>query len=309
MESRTLMVPGNNINLIRGAFEHRIAARIPRGELWLGTKLLKKADLKDNLEGHIELVKRLGQDLICLPISNDLSFNKALGYRYFRVKDLEKASRTRDLFVMAVIDGPFQMLTEKKGLMNLLYEWKQEKDSIRKQYEQEAKKNYHILDHILEQAVDAVIIADDLAGERSPLLDPRDIQELFSPFYIQAISKIHNRQSYALLHSCGNISMLLPQIITYGFDGLAAIQHQANNLIAMKKEYGSRLVFMAGIEGALLEAKEISSSLLEQFQHLLQTLHINGGFILSSCTGLYSDIFFERVRELYQITDNLFKET
>ncbi len=301
------MSQGNKVHFIRRAFEHRTSARIPRGELWLGTKLLKKADLEDNLEGHIELIERLGQDLICLPVSNDLLFNKALGYRYFRVKELEEASKIRDLFVMVVIDGPFQMLTVKKGLMNLLLEWKRERNTTIKEYEKEVEKIYPLLDHILEQAVDAVIIADDLAGERAPLIDPRDIQELFSPFFIQAISKIHNRQSYALLHSCGNISVLLPQLITYGFDGLAAIQHRTNDLIALKKEYGSHLTFLAGIDGALLEAKVISSSLLDQFQRLLRSLHEGGGFILSSCTGLYSDIFFERVRELYQIADDLFQ--
>lgn len=300
------MLQGNNVNPIRGVFEHRASARVPRGELWLGTELFKKADLRDDLEGHIEIIKRFDQDLICLPVSNDLSFNKALGYRYFRVKELEEVSRIRDLFVMVVIDGPFQRLTEKKGLMNLLLGWKREKDNIRKEYEQEVKNINRLLDQVLEQAVDAVVIADDLAGERSPFIDPHDIQDIFSPFYVQATSKIHNRRSYALLHSCGNISMLVPQMISYGFDGLAAIQHRSNNLIALKKEYGPRLTFMAGIEGTFLEAKEISSALLDQYQRLLQSLHFNGGFIISSCTGLYSNNFTERVRELYQIADNLF---
>jgi len=53
---------GNSFDTVKRAFEQRSPNRLPRGELWLGTDLLRKADLEDNLEGLLALVKRLGQD-------------------------------------------------------------------------------------------------------------------------------------------------------------------------------------------------------------------------------------------------------
>ena len=73
----------NSVDTVKKAFEHRFTGRLPRGELWLGTGLLKKANLEDNLEGHLALIKHLGQDILCLPLSNDISMNETLGYRYF----------------------------------------------------------------------------------------------------------------------------------------------------------------------------------------------------------------------------------
>jgi len=297
----------NSCEIVRKAFEHRSVSRLPRGEVWLGTDLLRKANLEDNLKGHLALIKRLGQDILCLPISNDLSINKDLGYRYFNFKELEEASRMSDIFLSALIDGPFQRLAAKKGLMKILTGWRREKHEFAKEYKKEQAEVDILIKRCLELSVDAVIIADDLAGERSPFVDPYDIQDLFFPFYTQAVSEIHRGHSYALFHSCGNITMFIPQLVSCGFDGLASIQHRTNDLISLKEKYGSSLTLMAGIEAEILETEKMSLSGLKEYERLIRSLTPGGGFIICSCSGLYSGDFLERVQELYRIADEVFR--
>jgi uroporphyrinogen decarboxylase len=298
----------HSVDIVKKAFEHHSVERLPRGELWLGTDLFKKMNLEDDLRGHLALISRLGQDVLCLPLSDVRSMNKDLGYRYFSLKELEEASKMDSLFLAALIDGPFQRLADKKGLMKILAEWKQERNEIAKEYEKERIEVGLLIKKCLERSVDAIIIADDLAGDRSLFIDPQDIQALFSPFYIQAVSEIHRVHSYALFHSCGNITNLIPQLVSYGFNGLAAIQHRANDLIAVKKKYGASLALMGGIDAELLEAGQMSSSSLEEYERLIQHLSQGGGFILSSSSGLYSGNFIERIQELYRITDTFFNK-
>ena len=299
---------GNSGEIVKKAFEHRFTGRLPKGELWLGTDLLKKANLQDNLKGHLALIKCLGQDILCLPLSTEISMNKALGYRYFSLKEFKEASRMCDLFLIALIDGPFQRLVEKKGLMHVLTGWKREKHEFAKAYEKERAEVDMLIKRCLELSVDAVTIADDVAGERSPFLAPDDIQGLFSPFYAQAVSEIHGGYSYAMFHSCGNITRLIPQLVSYGFDGLAALQHRANDLISIKEKYGSTLTLMAGIEAEILEAGKMSLSGLKEYERIVRSLSPGGGFIISSCSGLYSGDFLERIQELYRIADELFSD-
>jgi hypothetical protein len=293
-----------SIDIVKKTFEHKSVGCVPRGELWLGKDLLKMANLEDNLRGHVELIKRLGQDILCLPLSNDLSMTNASGYRYFSLKELEEASRTRDLFLIALIDGPFQTLAGKKGLMKILTTWKRERKEVSSEYERERVEVDILIKRCLELSVDAIVIADDLAGERSLFVDPNDIQDLFSPFYIQTISEIHSKNSYALFHSCGNIMILIPQLVSYGFDGLAAIQHRANDLISIKEKYGSSLTLMAGIDAEILEGGEISLSGLKEYERIIRFLAQGGGFIICSSSGLYSGDFLERIQELYRIADD-----
>lgn len=298
----------HSLNSVKMAFEHRFTGIIPRGEVWLGTDLLKKANLEDNLEGHIELIKRLGHDLLCLPLSSDLSMNRFLGYRYFSLKEVEEASRVRDSFLAVVIDGPFQRLVDKIGLMKVLTGWKRDPHEVAKEYEKEREKVDILLTQCLGLSVDSVIIADDLAGERSPFFDLYDIQDLLSPFYIQAVSEIHRGHSYALFHSCGNIKMIIPHLVSYGFDGLAAIQHRANDLIALKEQYGSKLTLMAGIDAEILEVEELGFHSLNEYKRLIQFLAPGGGFIICSSSGLYSGNFLERAQKFYRIADELFND-
>ena len=296
----------NSVDIVKKALAHQSLGRPPKAELWLGTGLLKKANLEDNLEGHLALIKRLGLDILCLPLSHGLSLNKAMGYRYFSLKELEEASGMSDLFLIALIEGPFQRLAQEKGLMEILTGWKRERHEVAKAYEKERAEVDILIKRCLELSVDAVIIADDLAGERSPFIDPSDIQDFFSPFYSQAVSEIHGVHSYALFHSCGNITMLIPHLISYGFDGLAAIQHRPNDLISLKETYGSRLTLMGGIEAEFLETGEMFLSGLREYERLVRALTPGGGFIICSCSGLYSGDFLERVQELYRIADELF---
>jgi hypothetical protein len=295
----------NSVDIVTKAFEHRSPSRTPRGELWLGTDLLNMAHLEDTLEGHRQLIKRLGQDIICLPLSHTQAMNKNLGYRYFNLEELKEASNIDDLFVIAVIDGPFQRLVEKRGLMTVLTGWKQKKHAFATTYEQEGVAVDALIQQCLMLSIHAIIIADDIAGERAPFIDPYDIQDLFSSFYIQAISEIHSRHKYALLHSCGNISTLIPSLVSYGFDGLAAVQHRTNDLISIKERYGSSLTVMGGIDGNLLTAENQSVSSLKEYERLVRSLAPGGGFIICSSSGLYSGDFLARVQKLYRIADEV----
>jgi hypothetical protein len=88
-----------------------------------------------------------------------------------------------------------------------------------------------------------------------------------------------------------------------GFDGLAAVQHRANDLISIRGKYGSALTLMGGIDAEILGAGEISSSSLKEYERLIRHFSEGGGFILCSSSGLYSGDFLERLQELYRIAD------
>ena len=146
-----------------------------------------------------------------------------------------------------------------------------------------------------------------MAGEHALFVDPYDIRDLFSPFYTQAVSEIHSRHSYGPFHSYANITLLISELVSYGFDGLAAIQHRTNDLISIKRKYGSSLTLMAGMEAEILEAEKMPSPGLREYERLVRSLTPGGGFVPCSCSGLSSGDFLERIQELCRIADELHK--
>jgi uroporphyrinogen-III decarboxylase len=298
---------GNARAIIQEAFAHRLPDRIPRGEVWLGPEVFARAGLADDLLGHLTLIERLGHDCLCLPFDRILSRHPVLEYRYFNAKELGKAVSLKGPFIMAIVDGPWQRLVDQRGLLPCLTAWQRDRDEVRAAYANEEKVSLALIRECLERDVDAVIIAEDLAHEHAPFFDVGETQTPFGPFYMEAIAHIHEGKAYALFHSCGKIVPFIPYLVSFGFDGLAAIQHCANDLIAIKEQYGGSLTIMAGIEGEMLVPGALSKAGREEFIRLVRALHSGGGFILCSGSGLYAGDFLERVQELYRIADEINK--
>jgi hypothetical protein len=296
---------GNARAIIQEVFAHRLPDRVPRGEVWLGPEVFARAGIADDLFGHLELIEQLGHDCLCLPFDPTLSRHPVLGYRYFNAQELGKAVGLKGPFVMAIVNGPWQRLVDRQGLLPCLTAWQRDREGVRAAYANEEKISLALVRECLDLSVDAVIIAEDVAEERALFFDVEEGQALFAPFYAEAIAHIHDGDAYALFHSCGKINLLIPHLLSFGFDGLAAIQHRANDLIAIKEQYGGALTIMAGIEGEMLVPGALSNVGREEFVRLVRALRSGGGFILCSGSGLYAGDFLERVQELYRIADGI----
>jgi uroporphyrinogen-III decarboxylase len=291
-----------SIELVRTAFEFGKSERLPKGEVWINSKVLERAQLKDNLEGHLRLRQRLGMDLLSLPLSSEEGYNLSQGYRYFNLHDVREAVRLGDLFVMVVLDGPFQNLTSAKGLMTVLREWKETKELLRERCRKESEALRQLVDPCLQAGIEAFVLADDLAYEQSTYFSPRDFEDTLVPFYSMAVKSIHAGGARALFHSCGNIHGFIPQLRSSGFDGFAACQTRLWDHASLPED--RRTVVLGGIEPGHLESRGFDETLQKGFQRSVQDLARRGGLILGSSCGLYKPEFLDRIKLLYQLAED-----
>lgn len=283
----------------------RSKSRVPRGELWLGADLFARADLENDLEGHLRLLDRLGHDILSLSISNDTALNPSTDYRYFDIAALKQAQAIGRAPLVVVIDGPFQRVISQKGLVEILTRWHRDKREFAEAYRKACVQATELVKRCLDHSVAAVVMADDLAGERSSIMNPKDIQGFFLPFYTQLISQIHKTDTKALFHSCGDIRALITMIASSGFDGLAAIQDRTNDLISVQKKYRPLAIVMGGIDADILQVDEITPLDRDRFLKRIRALSESDDFVLGSCCGLYSGDFLERIQQLYQLADTI----
>ena len=290
-----------SLDLVRTALEFGNPERLPRGELWINSKVFERAQLKDDLEGHLRLRQRLGMHLLSLPLSSGEGYNLSQGYRYFNLDDVREAVRRSDLFVMVVLDGPFQKLTSAKGLMALLSEWKEGKEAFREECRREIDAIRQLIDPCLRAGIEAFVLADDLAYEQSTYFSPKDFEETLVPFYSMAVKSIHAGGARALFHSCGNIRGFIPQLRSSGFDGFAACQTRLLDRVSIQEE--RRTVILGGIEPEHLESRSFDEMHQQEFQRSVQDLAGRGGLILGSSCGLYKPEFLDRIKLLYQLAE------
>src|SRR3989339_208852 len=270
------------IHPLKKAIKKQCGNCIPKGELWLGSGLFTGEGLPDTLENHIRMADRLGHDILCLPVSDAGDLKPETGYRYFDIPDIGSAVKICGRPVFAVIDGPFQDLVNRMGLMTVLTDWIQDQEEIAHTYKALSEKALGLIDKILEQPVSAIVIADDFASCSGPLVSPADIETLFSPFYKQAVQAINKTSAAVFLHSCGKLDSLLPIFKSWRIDGFCAIQSSVNNLEHMVHLFDGNILIMAGIEPELLETQPPPAGPLEQFRQTVAALGPSGNLIIST---------------------------
>lgn len=293
---------------LKNLLENRSPHAVPRGEIWIGSAFLARAGLDDTLDNHFQIAAQLGQEMVCLPVLERPERNVQLGYRYFEPRELSRGLRDRTRFLVAVIDGPFQRMVNQQGLMQVLMNWSEDKESTLAAYAVEEQIAMDLIDRCLGKGFDAIVLADDLAGEKAPFISPLELNDICTRFYSRAVSSIRAAGLFVLLHCCGNLGQLVPLIKSWNFDGLAAIQICKNDLDLLDKEIGGLLI--AGIEATLLETDVPTHAEMETLKQLVVRFAKQGRLILSSSCGLYRSDFWGRFQRLHEGLDrNLEQQT
>lgn len=284
---------------VRAAFEHHPPSRLPRGELWIGTMVFEERQMEDNIDAHLGLCQEMGMDLVSLPVGGPQVSPSE--YRTFSPADIEKVAHS-DLFVVAVLSGPFQRVVDKRGLSATLADVGRDTGEIREAVGDEAQEVASLIDMCTDRGADAVVIADDLAYNKATFFSPSVFRQLIYPLYQGLVDKVHRCSAYAILHSDGNIASIVPDIVSSGFDGLSC-QHECVDLFSLKRTYGDRLTLLAGLSCQLLDADSLTARRKQRFIEGMASLSQGGGLILSSSSGLHTSRMLLNARRLYHLAD------
>jgi hypothetical protein len=98
--------------------------------------IFKERQMEDNIDTHLRLCHEMGMDLISLPVG-EARFSP-WDYRIFSPADIQNVAHS-DLFVVAVLSGPFQRLVDQRGLSTTLANMAMDTDKLKECLRDEAK--------------------------------------------------------------------------------------------------------------------------------------------------------------------------
>ncbi len=137
---------------------------------------------------------------------------------------------------------------------------------------------------------DCLSFPDDLGYRNGPFFSPQTYRQVVKPAHKRACDWAHDRGVKVMLHSCGNIMELLPDLIDAGFDGLNPIETKAGmDLIGIKKQYGSQLVLQGGID---VRAMSQSDQIEEEVREKVTVAKEEGGYIYHSDHSVPDNVSF-----------------
>lgn len=148
---------------------------------------------------------------------------------------------------------------------------------------------------------DAILIADDYAGNDSPFFSPAIAKEFVIPRLKRMVDAIHEEGGKVIKHSDGNLWPILDQIIATGVDGLNPMEPVAGMDIGKVKErYGKRLCLIGNIDCAYILSEATLKEVEAAVRDCIQKAAPDGGFMISSSNAIHSSVKPENYRTMME---------
>jgi uroporphyrinogen decarboxylase len=151
--------------------------------------------------------------------------------------------------------------------------------------------------------VDIIRFGDDLGMSSGPFMDAVVYRELFKPRhkllcdYVKSHSKMHT-----YIHSCGSISLLMPDMIEAGIEIFNPVQTNAWNMAPdfLKREFGQQITFWGGgIETVGTLNIGSPSQIRDQVLERLEIFSKGGGFVFNTVHNILPDVPPQNVVAMY----------
>lgn len=150
--------------------------------------------------------------------------------------------------------------------------------------------------------IDIFMIGDDFGTQNGPLISLSMFRRFFKPALQELFQLAKKFDLKLMLHSCGGIRTLIPDLIGLGLDILNPIQPEARGMEPeeLEREFGRDLCF----HGSLDVQKSLPSASREEVRAAVKTscqvLGRNGGLILAPTHNFQRDIPLRNILALYE---------
>ena len=140
---------------------------------------------------------------------------------------------------------------------------------------------------------DGLWFFSDMAYCSGPMFSPTVFRDVIAPGYerLKDWCRVNNKSM--LLHTDGNISKLLPELIRIGFDWVHPLEARAGNDVRIyKDEYGDKITFMGNINADII-ARGNENEVEDEIASKVTIAKENGGYIYHIDHSVPPTISFE----------------
>jgi uroporphyrinogen decarboxylase len=178
-----------------------------------------------------------------------------------------------------------------RGFENTLMDCAAEEDFYAELIERMTDLCLALLKEFADIPADAIMLGDDWGDQRGILIGPERWRKFFKPAYARIFEAIHAQGKVAILHSCGSVADILPDIVDIGLDVLESVQPEAvgMNPYALKKAWGDKITFWGGLGTQQTIRFGTPTEIRDEIRHLRREMYKGGGYIMAPAKALRPD--------------------
>ena len=140
---------------------------------------------------------------------------------------------------------------------------------------------------------------DDLGTQTFQFFSKETFRRIFKPRYGRLFNVYKKAGLPVAMHSCGNITEFLPDLIEIGLDVLEPVQ-PCMDLKYLKREFGKDLIFWGGIDTQHILPYASPDGVCDMVRETIYTLGKGGGYIVGPSQEITKDVPLENVKALVE---------
>ena len=164
-------------------------------------------------------------------------------------------------------------------------------------------KNLELFLGAVGGSIDVIVFGDDLGAQNSPQISPRMYREFFKPRHAMMWARAKQLANVkVMLHCCGAVRSLLPDLIDAGLDAINPVQISCRGMEAkaLKADFGKDLSFWGGgCDTQRMLPRGAASEVREHVLDQCEALAPGGGFIFQQVHNIMANVPPENILAMY----------
>jgi uroporphyrinogen decarboxylase len=156
---------------------------------------------------------------------------------------------------------------------------------------------------VVGESVDSAWYEDDFGSQTGPFMSVKEFSQRCTPWIARTIQGIKKQAPHVkmFIHSCGSNYDLLGEYIKAGIDVWQTVQPSAwkQDLETLKKEYGSKIAFMGGLDAQQLLPFGSPEEVRAEVRRVISIMAPDGGYIFGPTHNVQTNTPPENVVAMY----------
>jgi hypothetical protein len=213
-----------------------------------------------------------------------------------------KNYKDADYVVYAGLSHPFKSAWLLRGMNHVLTDYLIKPELLQAIYDRLYPLAISIGKCLVRAGVDIIQIVGDLAIQNSLIMSPDTWREFHKWRLGEMISELKgiNPELQFYMHSDGDVSAIIEDLIAVGVDILNPIQPECIDPVQIKRQYGHRLTLHGAVSLQRTLPFGSPQDVKEEVRYLIENCNVNGGFVVGPSNVLFREIPPENIVALYE---------
>lgn len=236
-------------------------------------------------------------------IENPLKDATLKGYQFpdpDKIMELEDIAplieKNKDKFIIGAIGfSLYERAWIIRGIEPILMDFVANPSFIEELFDRIVEFNLAITKRLCRFPIDAFHFGDDWGQQHGLIMGPAIWRRFFKKRLKKMYDAVHDAGLPVSIHSCGDITEIIPDLIETGVNMITPLQAEALDFEFLKKEYGKELTFWGGVSTQKTLPYGTPDDVRAEIRKRVKVLGKGGGYILAPSHELQGDVPLENM--------------